>query len=271
MENKYSFILEDNIERRRMVDKPLVNFFLWVGVYIFCVAVKDSTSFLGTLIGFGIGSTMVYLQTNRVNTFIERKTEWYKTVVDFTNKYSDDSRNLKKLNDLINPETFNVSIRSINLQNSLVSLSVYCLSTFALINSIENTEMLILVLIIAVGLSLVCIVIYEYPINAIWNKIQIFENEFDNTLSKVWKENGWIEKPIEFYIDFSKDRNFFLWIFYSIISLGIVLIVWRYKVYTDPDFMYYRFHEKEDKILEVIEKIERQHYQQKGSGVEKKK
>ena len=262
MENKYSAILEDNIERRRMVDKPLVNFFLWFGVYIvgiiFCVAVQDTTSFLGTLLGFGIGSSMVYLQTNRVNAFIERKIEWYKTVVEFTNQHSEDSRNLKKLNDLINPEVFNTRISPINLQNSLIYLSIYSLSTFALINSIGNIDMLYFVFIIALGLSVVYIIIYQYPMNALWNKLQVFENEFDSTLSKVWKENTWIEKSIEFHIEFSKDRNFFLWMFYTAITLGIMHVIWTYKIYTDPDFMYYRFHEKEDQILEVIEKIEQQ-------------
>ena len=96
----------------------------------------------------------------------------------------------------------------------------------------------------------------------------MFENEFDSTLSKVWKENTWIEKSIEFHIEFSKDRNFFLWIFYTIISLGIMYVIWNYKIYTDPDFMYYRFHNTEDKILDVIEKFEQRYSQQKISEVE---
>ena len=285
MENNYSAILEDNIERRRMNDKPLINFWLWVGVYIGGVVITtiismlimavspklDLSSFLGTLLGFGIGASMIYLQTERVNAFIVRKTEWYKTIVEFTDQHSEDSRNLKKLNNLINPEIFNVRIRPINLQNSLISLSAYSLSTYALISSIGNVDKLIPMMITVVGLSVVFFIIYEYPMNALWNKLQMFENEFDETLSEVWKEKAWIEKPIKFHIDPSKDRNFFLWLFYSTVSLGIMIIIWNYKKYTDPDNMYYRFHEKEDKILDVIEKIEQKHSQQKISEIENQK
>ena len=34
MDNKYSALLENNIARREEQDKPLVDFFLWLGIYI---------------------------------------------------------------------------------------------------------------------------------------------------------------------------------------------------------------------------------------------
>jgi len=273
MENKYSFILEDNIERRRMDDKPLVNFFLWavfllVGIIVAVIGsmliFPDLGSLfyllcevLGGLLGSTMGLSMVYLQTNRVNAFIERKAEWYINIVGFTNKHSEDSRNLKKLNDLIDPEVFSTHMKIINLNSALIFAGIGgALSVISSLVGGEQSGISSLVLFFIVIISVVCIIIYEYPMNAIWNKIQIFENKFDETLSEVWKENAWIEKPIKFHIDPSKKRNYFLWIFFSIISLGIMLVIWKYKIYTDPDFMYYRFHDTEDKILDVIEKVE---------------
>ena len=267
MENNYSFILEDNIERRRMNDKPLVNFFLLSILYMVSVgfAFIESLALLNAIFSFGITSTMIYLQTNRVNAFIERKTEWYTKVVEFTNKHSEDSRNLKKLNNLIDPEIFTTHMKTINLNNPLIFLGISSiLVTMTIIVGEEPKAAIFLINMCIIGVGVAIIIVYEYPMNAIWNKIQCFENEFDSTLSKVWIDNGWIEKPIEFYIDFNKNRDYFLWFFYSIVSLGVMLIVWKYRVYTDPDFMYYRFHEKEDQILDVIEKIE----QQKKSEVE---
>ena len=282
MENNYSFILEDNIERRRMNDKPLVNFFLWAAFFFAGViaavivsmlifpdlgsSYELSCEVLGGLLGATMGLCMVYLQTNRANTFIERKTEWYTKIVEFTNQYSEDSRNLKKLNNLINPVVFNTRMQTINLNKSLIFTGIAGIlgALMTILDVEKEAAMILLIAFLVIGFSVVCIVIYEYPMNAIWNKIQCFENEFDETLSKVWIDNGWVEKPIKFHTDPSKKRNYFLWMFFSIISLGIMFIVWNYKIYTDPDFMYYRFHEKEDQILVVIEKIE----QQKKSEVE---
>ena len=275
MENNYSFILEDNIARRRMVDKPLIDFFLLVflacvgittimiaGVLMFSETERPYELFYGlltNLLGAILSWYMISLQTNRVNAFIERKAEWYTKIVEFTNQYSGENTDLTKLNDLINPVIFNSRISLINLKNALVFLGIYTgFSSLTTIVGEEQEATLLLIYLFIIGVSVMGISIYEYPMNAIWNKIQCFENEFDETLSEVWIENGWIEKPMEFDIDPSKKRNYFLWFFYSIITLGIMMIIWKYKIYTAPDNMYYRFHEKEDKILDVIEKIEQQ-------------
>ena len=135
METKHSFILEDNIERRRMDDKPLVNFFLWgifilvgiIGAVIISMLIFPdlgslfylSCEVLGGLLGSTMGLCMIYLQTKRVNAFIERKTEWYTKIVEFTNKYSEDSRNLKNLNTLIDPLLFHARVKMINLNNEI--------------------------------------------------------------------------------------------------------------------------------------------------------
>ena len=271
MADNYSALLEDNISKRREQDKPLINFFLWgvfllVGIVLatiisMLIAVvlpeQDSSYALGSLLGLGLSLGMVYIQTNRVNAFIARKAEWYTNLVNFTNQYSGENIDLTKLNDLINPVVFNTRMKIIDLNNSLIFIIANSvLGAIITMFDVEQVEMILLIFVFLIIVAVMCVVIYEYPMNAIWNKLQCFENEFDDTLSEVWKENAWIEKPIEFDIDPSKKRNYFLWMFYSIITLGVMMFIWNYKIYTDPDFMYHRFHEKEDQILKVISKIE---------------
>ena len=271
MENNYSFILEDNISKRRIFDKPLINFFLWglflligivLAILISMLILRilpelDISYTLGSLLGLSLSLGMVYVQTNRVNAFIARKADWYANLVNFTNQYSSENIDFTKLNYLINPAVFNNRMKMIDLNNSLIFIGANgVLGAVITMFDVEQTEMILLIFLFFVIVSVMCIIIYEYPMNAIWNRIQCFENEFDDTLSEVWKENGWIEKPIEFYIDPSKKRNYFLWMFFSIISLGVMMFVWNYIIYTDPDNMYHRFHEKEDQMLKIVSKIE---------------
>ena len=274
MENNYRAILEDNIEKRGMADKPLINFFLlgllfFIGVVviaIICVVVFPDMGasydllleFLASLLGALLVLYMIYIQTNRVNAFIERKTEWYKNIVEFTNQHSEDSRNVTKLNDLITAIVLKTHVSPINLNNALIFSGITSfLGVISLFFGEGQVQMSILIGICTIGTLMVNIIIYEYPINAIWDNIQCFENEFDSTLSKVWKENGWIEQSIEFYIDPRKKRNYVLWLFFSMISFGIMFVVWVYKIYTDPDSMYKQFHDIEDKIIERIKIIEK--------------
>ena len=260
MENNYSTILENNIARRTEQDKPLTSFFLWLGIYIvglvlIVIIAEDPLSFLSdllvTILSFVIIFPMIYLQTNRVNAFIKRKAEFYTNVVEFTKQYSKDSEHLQKLNSLIYPAKSKAIINPIHLKTTLFLLGVN-----AVLGVLNEDQMGIILLTFTIGaLEVIKIVIYEYPMNAIWDNIQIFENKFDSTLSKVWKDNGWIEESIEFHIDPSKKRNFFFYVFRSVITLGILFCVWSYKRYTDPDSMYKQFHDIEDKMLEVIKKI----------------
>ena len=261
MDNKYSALLENNIARRTEQDKPLIDFFLWLGTYIVGIVIvviimDNPLSFLSdlliTILSFVILFPMIYLQTNRVNAFIKRKAEFYTNVVEFTKQHSKDSGHLQNLNTLIDSTKYKSAINPIKLKYTLSLLGANAILGLVTEDQVE----LVLLALIMVVLGVIKIAIYEYPMNAIWNKIQTFENEFDSTLSKVWKDNGWIEEFIEFRVDPSKKRNFFLWIFYSVITSGVMFCVWSYRIYTDPDNMYKQFHDTEDKMLEVIKKIE---------------
>ena len=283
MNTNYSALLDENIERGRKQDKPLINFFIlyiggWVALYLFAMinGLIPEDTLLETIMilsFFPVSACyfgyLIYIKVKRVNTFIARKTEWYTNVVDFTNQYSADSDNLTKLNELIDPKVLKKRIKAISIKNYCMLWLVggfggFCLviaigvgiQSLSLEKELRNALVALLAMCWAVIFIICDIIIYENPINAIWNKVQYFENEFDNRLSTVWKENGWIEKPIEFYIDPSKRRPFFLWIFFTMITFGVAHIIREYKVHTDPDNMYYRFHNVEDQILDVIEKIE---------------
>ena len=261
MDNKYSALLENNIARRTEQDKPLIDFFLWLGTYIVGIVIvviimDNPLSFLSdlliTVLSFVILFPMIYLQTNRVNAFIKRKTEFYTNVVEFTKQHSKDSEHLQNLNTLIDSTNSKFAINPIKLKFTLALLGANAILGLVTEDQVE----LVLLALIMVVLGVIKIAIYEYPMNAIWNKIQTFENKFDRALSKVWQDNGWIEESIEFCIDPSKKRNFFLYMFRSAITLGVMFCIWSYRIYTDPDNMYKQFHDIENKMLEVIKKIE---------------
>lgn len=274
MNNNYSTILEDNIARRTEHDLPLINFlilFLLCGLSIVGAIIASQLVVIvfpelniaptaGAFLGLCAVLCLVYLQNNRVNIFIKRKAEWYTNIVEFTKQHSEDSEKLQKLKTLMDSTKYRSAMNPINLINSLIMMAVS--KAFGAMSSpyISETPTLLSfsICLVVIALWVGTVIVYEYPMNAIWNKIQCFENEFDDTLSKVWKENRWIENPIEFYTDPSKKRNYYLWAFFSIITCGIMYVIWKYKIYTDPDNMYYRFHDGENRILEVIKKIEQQ-------------
>ncbi len=96
--------------------------------------------------------------------------------------------------------------------------------------------------------------IYSMPINYLWNKLQKRESRFCELINNIWIEEGWMTEKIEFFVDPRKQRSMREWIFLSVITLGIVGIVWDYKIHTDPDNMYPRFYKAEDDMLEIIKK-----------------
>ena len=272
MNNNYGIILEDNIKRRAEHDLPLINFLIFFLLCALSIVGAIITSQLVAIVfpELNIGSTtgaflglsailcLVYLQNNRVNIFIKRKAEWYTNIVEFTKQHSEDSEKLQKLKILMDSTKYKSAMNPINLINSLIMMAVSKVFGAMASPYISGTPTLLSfsICLVVIALWVVTVIVYEYPMNAIWNKIQCFENEFDDTLSKVWKENRWIENSIEFYIDPSKKRNYYLWIFFSIITCGVMYVIWKYKIYTDPDNMYYRFHDSENRILEVIKNIE---------------
>ena len=280
MENNYSFILEDNIERRREQDKPLLSY-VYVLLINIAVCIVFYAIFFGYIIymtyivnpdqtseGFEIAMTTAMIDINmvicivfipsmvfiakrikRLNFFITRKKEWYQTIASMVKEQNTDIKIANKLTNLINQKFIPIKLISLRY-----FLGIHGIILSLLMSIIEKNVVVVFGSFFVIWI--VKLFVYQLSLNNSWNRLQCFESEFDSTLSEIWKEDHKIEDSFSYITDPRKKRNYFVWLFCSYISLGIVGIIWDYKMHTDPDNMYKQFHEKEDKILEVIEKIE---------------
>ena len=91
-----------------------------------------------------------------------------------------------------------------------------------------------------------------YRLNRYWWDAEVFEQDFDDELSQAWSKLGVVKYPVNFQIDTSKNRNFWLYLVLSIVTLGIWAAVWDYKIHTDPDNLFPEYHSIEDTVLQTV-------------------
>ncbi len=210
--------IERSIKERRDEDASLVNWWLVILVL--------------TPLTLGVYYIYVYLfkRTSRVNAFIVRKKAYYESILEFTEQYSSEKGSydsirteVSDLKDLVN-HRFSNEIKEINvlltLLFSLLTLGIWCW-------------------------------VYQYKMNRIWNDLQKLEQDFDDSISKVWIKLGILKYPVNFALDRSKNRSYGLNLLLTIITGGLWYYVWDYKLHTDPDSLYKEFHSAEDTILQA--------------------
>lgn len=210
--------IERSIKEGREVDVPFMNWWLYI------LIVNPVT--------FGIYSIVLFFKrTGRVDKFIVRKNDYYQSVLDYTEKYSqeknryDDIRNdLKDLKDSVNT-SFSEEIKEIKASISF------------------------LLMIITLG---IWAFVWLYKMNKIWYGLQKIEQDFDDKISQIWSKLGLIKYPLSFNVDSSKNRSYALYLILSIITFGIWGLVWDFKIHTDPDNIYKEFVSIEDTILQTV-------------------
>ena len=209
--------IERSIKERREVDVPFMNWWLYT------LIVNPVT--------FGIyGIVMFFKRTGRVDKFIARKKDYYQSVLDYTEKYSqeekryDDIRNdLKNLKDSVNT-IFSKEIKAgISFLLMIVTLGIWAF-------------------------------VWLYKMNKIWYDLQKVEQDFDDKISQIWSKVGLIKYPLSFNLDSSKNRSYVLYLILSIITFGIWGLVWDYKIHTDPENLYKEFHSIEDTVFQTVRK-----------------
>lgn len=210
--------IERSIKERREVDVPFMNWWLYI------LIVNPVTLRI-------YGIIMFFKRTGRVDKFIVRKKDYYQSVLDYTEKYSqeknryDDIRNdLKDANDFVNT-SFSKEIKEIKAGISF------------------------LLIIITLG---IWGFVWLYKINKIWYALQKVEQDFDDKISQIWSKVGLIKYPLSFNVDSSKNRSYALYLILSIITFGIWALVWDFKIHTDPDNLYKEFHSIEDTVLQTV-------------------
>ncbi|MDP3029417.1 MAG: DUF4234 domain-containing protein [Deltaproteobacteria bacterium] len=212
--------IERSIRERRDTDVPLVNYWLYI--------------FLLSWVTLGIYPIVLFFKRiGRIDKFIIRKKEYYEGVIGYTEKYAKENNKYDDLHhqiqDLKNlyEDNFGKKIKELKAGLSFF-LSIVTFGIWAIVVLFKQNE--------------------------IWNKLQGFEQDFDDNLSQIWSKLGLAKYPINFRPDSSKNRSFILYIVLSIVTFGIWGIVWDYKIHTDPDKLYKEFHSVEDTVLNTIRK-----------------
>jgi hypothetical protein len=189
-------------------------------------------TFLVNPITLGIaGIYFFYQRMARVDAYSRRKSAYYAALVEYTERSAEGSA----LAGAVRPMTD-------QLRADLAAASQ---SAIKPIGAGLNFVLVI------VTLGLWAIVVY-YKVNRAWNDRQRFEAHFDDRLSQAWLQLGILRHPITFMVDQGKDRNFWIWLVLSIVTLGIWAIVWDYRVWRDPDRLYPEFHAVEDAVLQIV-------------------
>lgn len=88
-----------------------------------------------------------------------------------------------------------------------------------------------------------------------WWEIQLTERYFDEKLSRIWRKLGIVDRPMTFVVDEELNRNFWLYLFLTIVTAGLFGIVWDYRMHTDPDRLFPRFHAVEDAVLGALHSL----------------
>ena len=239
------------------------------------------------IVWFFISLHIDYLRARRVNDFIRRKNEWYEIIVEYTGRFGKNQDSLGKLEDFMDKEVY-ITPKKINYTRLIPILIVFVLSLLSIVFEYQTNIGLLLFFISAIvtaylgykfakantDQTIVEIpikealfwsifqvlylsyyeVIYNLPINYLWDKLQKREKEFCNLINDIWIEEGWMTEEIEFSVVPNKHRSVRKWGLLSIFTFGIGFLVWDYKLHTDPDNIYPRFYKAEDEILEIIVK-----------------
>lgn len=209
--------LQENIKRRKLHDKPLINWWLLTiiispitlgiaGIYFFIVRIK------------------------RADAFIIRKKEYYELLAEFSKRYVYGVKNAASY-----PEA------------ELFALQSFIRSTSDQIKPIRPL-LTIFLMIATFGLYFF---VYAYKMNRIWNDLQLAEAGFYDKISSVWIKSGIISEPIIFNIDPSMKKSFILNLFLSALT-GLWFFAWDYQVHTAPDAFYPKVHYLEDFMLSIV-------------------
>ena len=208
--------IERNIKDRREIDVPLMNWWLYLLV----------NGLTGGIYG-------IVKRNTRVREFAIRKYDYYQNVITYTEKLAqeinryDEVRN--ELNDLKTDVDAafrkNMQLRKCTTMNGLM------------------------LTIVTVGIFLY---VWFFRLNKFWYDAQKIEQDFDDKLSQIWLKLGLIKYPLNFSLDASKNRNFWMQLLLSIVTVGVWILIWDYKIHTDPDNLYKEFHAIEDSVLQTV-------------------
>ncbi len=182
----------------------------------------------------GIFSIILFFQrTNRVDRFIGRKFSYYQSLLEFTERYAESNGIL----DLV--------------RHDLKELKQYTDDAFSHQLAFIGSWSSFFLILFTLG---IWFFMWLYKINRIWYVLEEVESDFHDSISKIWMKIDLTDQPLRFPINKSKNRNYGLYLLFTIITAGIWGLVWDYRIHTDPENLYHRFHEIENKAWKIVSK-----------------
>ena len=255
--------IKENINLRKNNDTPLNNWFLAVFVYILPTL---GLSFIYT----------VFIRIKRIDNYILRKKEFFNLLVNYilieinrrntpelSNKFIDNNNNdlkIIKINDSFSSEfKETLPIVKINLLIFII-ISILIVITSVLVNkncAYNFKEQLgISIYFIAVITILlyffIMLFIYIHKMNSIWDNIQKWENNFYKEFNDILIDLKIIKYGVPFSVDYKLKKNYFFNLFLSLITCGLWLIVWDYKIHIQPNNLFTVLHNAEDSAAKII-------------------
>jgi hypothetical protein len=210
--------LDRSIKQRRDSDTPLINYWLYF--------------FLVSWVTFGIyGLVLFFKRISRIDRFTERKQPYYRALVEWTERYARQQGTEDQVHHQI-----------ADLRSELDRAYKGDLRKL-------NAGVSFLLTLVTLGLYGFYVL---YRMNRYWWDAQVLEQDFDDKLSQVWTKLGLMRYPVSFTVDQSKRRSYGLYLILSLVTFGLWLIVWEYKIHTDPDNIYESFHSVEDTVLQTV-------------------
>ncbi len=88
--------------------------------------------------------------------------------------------------------------------------------------------------------------------NKAWSMLQYYECNYDKLLSTIWIESKLIDEPIEYVPTNIPKYRFLNKALFSLVTLGVYLLVWDYQIHIEPDTFFENYHAVSDRTEAVI-------------------
>ena len=179
----------------------------------------------------GIATIYYFVRrVSRIDNYSRRKQEFYKGVIEFTDRFTNSSDKRTVVEPIVRD------------MRGLIEPAIQ--------RELRPIGALKAILLTIVTLGIYFFVV-RYQVNRAWADRQRVEREFDDLLSKAWIALGITSYPVTFEPAPGKDRNFWLYLGLTFVTLGIWGLVWDYKIHTDPENIFPRIHQVEDTVIQL--------------------
>lgn len=211
--------VERFIRLGRVTERPLVNWWLYF--------------LLLSWITLGIYPLIVFYQRiARRDRHLERKRHLYRAILNCTKEIA--------------------GVRGIDVHHQLEDIEAKLKEAEGTLLKPKGAVLWLVLSILTLGLGALYVF---YFLTTDWLRLLRFEQELLEELSKVWIRLGIIKYPIKVDHVLS-ERNYWLYLILSILTLGVWALYWDYVVHTEPDRYFPESHHWESTLLDALRAVD---------------